>query len=146
MRHSENDYGNGSGKVWRGWDAAGTNSTVFSTAVDAWPSGRLKIAQLPTALNWTTADVTVTFSWAVFQPGDYLRVGDEILYVESANGSTYVLKRAQAGRPAASPSRPTSSATSWSPKQSMSQYGSCETTTGTTPPTQNLRSTRLSQA
>ena len=33
MRHSENDYGNGSGKVWRGWDAAGTNAHHVSPSI-----------------------------------------------------------------------------------------------------------------
>jgi len=93
-------YNNIQTVIWCGLTAASMNNTIGNVAIDTLNTS-WKADFLPVALPATGASVTVTFTLSVFAAGDYLRVGNEILKVDSVvNGNQYLLLRAQAGRPA----------------------------------------------
>ena len=80
--------GGGMEKLWCGWTLADKNKTIEGSVID---NG--KKTNLLTPMVATGGTTTISCVQAVFQAGDYLRVGEEILYVESMNGNQYVVAR-----------------------------------------------------
>jgi len=98
LSHTMIANGGGIATLWCGYDSADTTNTIAGVVID-----NNKITRLLTPLNATTnqAGIQCEYPTPLFNVGDYLRVGDEVLRVLGINlPNGYVVARAQAGRPA----------------------------------------------